>query len=278
MEFGDRQRFSIQINRDNSPLDEWINGGYCYWVFENMVGDIYKIETLRDVLIQMDEIKQNYGGYRCCGRFCPKLFELPGDRIYELIRGAIYIGEPYCNEIFNYLPSEDFIYENFSVWPDVNPSWNVFLIDGKDKSKLLYKNILDDNTEVKCVLLERGEFDSILLSAWDYLEALLDEASLKKQRGGEDFCGAKNFCWIERTEINRRAMTKEQICQQLLLLGNRVVEVVFGYKGDSGIGHAFIVLNQNGEVKFLDKQTGMPAQLEGFDSFYLPMKKWNNCR
>lgn len=175
MEFGGRKRFSIEINLDDSPLDEWICGGYCYWVFGNMIGDIEKIVSLRDVLFMMDKIKWNYGGYLCDGRFCPKLFELPDDRIYELIRGAVYKGEPYRNEIFDYLPSEDYIYGNFLVWPGFG-GWDVFLVDGEDQSKLLYCNTIDKNAKVKCVLLERGEFDSVLLSAWNYLEEMLNKA------------------------------------------------------------------------------------------------------
>jgi filamentous hemagglutinin len=64
-------------------------------------------------------------------------------------------------------------------------------------------------------------------------------------------------------------MTEEQISQQLLSAGNGARGIVFGYRGAGNIGHVFNVVNQNGVIRFLDGQTGKPAQFGGFDSLHL---------
>ncbi|EPF1364651.1 toxin glutamine deamidase domain-containing protein [Pseudomonas aeruginosa] len=45
--------------------------------------------------------------------------------------------------------------------------------------------------------------------------------------------------------------------------------LVFGSYGPGQPGHVFNVVNQNGVVRFLDGQTGKPANLGGFKSLQL---------
>jgi hypothetical protein len=179
MEFGNQNRFFIQIDFDETSLDEWMWGRFCYWIDGNMVGDISTAEILQDVYRQLEGIKENHGGYLCSGRFCPELFALSNDKIYELVEGAIYRGYPYDEEIFQYLPSEDYIYGNLLVWPEIPSGWSVFLIDGETQSKLLYKGIVDQ--KVRSIILERGEFESVLAQACDYL-AVVQNKIPKKMR------------------------------------------------------------------------------------------------
>lgn len=45
--------------------------------------------------------------------------------------------------------------------------------------------------------------------------------------------------------------------------------IVFGSRGPGETGHMFNVVNQNGTVRFLDGQTGKPADLGGYTSLHL---------
>ncbi|HBP0981943.1 TPA: hypothetical protein L5Q86_006084 [Pseudomonas aeruginosa] len=61
----------------------------------------------------------------------------------------------------------------------------------------------------------------------------------------------------------------ENIAQQMANSGNGARGVVFGSYGPGQPGHVFNVVNQNGVVRFLDGQTGTPANLGDFKSLQL---------
>jgi filamentous hemagglutinin len=56
----------------------------------------------------------------------------------------------------------------------------------------------------------------------------------------------------------------DNIAQQMASSGNGARGVVFGSYGLGQPGHVFNVFNQNGVVRFLDGQTGKPANLSNF--------------
>ncbi|WP_367237058.1 RHS repeat-associated core domain-containing protein [Pseudomonas sp. Rh2] len=61
----------------------------------------------------------------------------------------------------------------------------------------------------------------------------------------------------------------ENIAQQMASSGNGARGIVFGSYGPGQPGHVFNVINQNGVVRFLDGQTGKPANLSNFKTLQL---------
>lgn len=61
----------------------------------------------------------------------------------------------------------------------------------------------------------------------------------------------------------------ENIAQQMANSGNGARGIVFGSYGPDQPGHVFNVVNQNGIVRFLDGQTGRPANLSNFKTLQL---------
>jgi filamentous hemagglutinin len=55
---------------------------------------------------------------------------------------------------------------------------------------------------------------------------------------------------------------------QMLNAGDGARGVIFGSRGTDP-GHFFNVVNQNGQIRFLDGQTGGAASLSGFEGFSL---------
>jgi hypothetical protein len=65
------------------------------------------------------------------------------------------------------------------------------------------------------------------------------------------------------------ATTADSIAGQLATAGDGSRGIVFGSRGPGETGHVFNVVNQNGTVRFLDGQTGKPADLSGYVNFHL---------
>ena len=63
--------------------------------------------------------------------------------------------------------------------------------------------------------------------------------------------------------------TIDSIEQQMLSSGDGSRGIVFGAREPGQAGHVFNVVNQNGEIVFLDGQTGSVADTTGFASFRL---------
>ena len=62
----------------------------------------------------------------------------------------------------------------------------------------------------------------------------------------------------------------QNIVIEMAQLGHGARGIVFGNRGSGVVGHFFNVTNQHGSVKFLDGQTGRPANLNnGYKSFRL---------
>ncbi|WP_255461676.1 toxin glutamine deamidase domain-containing protein [Pantoea sp. EKM101V] len=63
--------------------------------------------------------------------------------------------------------------------------------------------------------------------------------------------------------------SSESITQQMKSTGSGSRGIVFGSYEPGQPGHVFNVVNQNGTVRFLDRQTGKPADLSQFKPFQL---------
>ncbi|WP_180964227.1 beta strand repeat-containing protein [Ralstonia mannitolilytica] len=65
------------------------------------------------------------------------------------------------------------------------------------------------------------------------------------------------------------ATTADGVTGQLAAAGDGARGIVFGSRGAGEAGHVFNVVNQGGVVRFLDGQTGKPANLSGYTGLYL---------
>jgi hypothetical protein len=65
------------------------------------------------------------------------------------------------------------------------------------------------------------------------------------------------------------ATAPEKITQQMVEAGDGARGIIFGSYGLTGPGHVFNVVNQGGSVRYLDGQTGKPANLKVFDTLRL---------
>jgi len=166
MEFGDRSRFSIAFELDRDHGGIWLFGRICYWIAEAMVGDYDVGTSLRDVLFQMTPIMGDGGK-----RTCPKLLRLKKEKIADLILAAL---DDTSDEIYQYT-SRDFLPARFDVRipVDVFDSWKVFLVEGEENAKLLYRGI--ESSEVVATNLAPGEFDRVFCEAQAHLERLYEE-------------------------------------------------------------------------------------------------------
>lgn len=63
--------------------------------------------------------------------------------------------------------------------------------------------------------------------------------------------------------------TAYNISKQMLNAGSGSRGIVYGSYGPGQTGHVFNVINQNGTIRYLDGQTGKPADLSQFKSFQL---------
>jgi filamentous hemagglutinin len=63
--------------------------------------------------------------------------------------------------------------------------------------------------------------------------------------------------------------TDESISKTMSIAGDGARGIVYGSNGPGQVGHVFNVVNQNGQVRFLDGQTGKAANLSGYTSFQL---------
>ncbi|MFY2567457.1 Imm42 family immunity protein [Achromobacter ruhlandii] len=172
MQFGDKDRFAITLNLDEDFGGAWLFGRVCYWIQGSMVGNYDEGTSLRDVLFQTKYILGDSGK-----RFCPALIDLDKEKTFALIDAVLYGGtnetDGVINEIDRYI-SSDFLPAvlNISVSVDVFDSWKIFLIEDRDKARILYRKF--GFSSVEEVILKVGEFDKVFEEAYRYLDCLYE--------------------------------------------------------------------------------------------------------
>lgn len=165
MEFGNRERFAIAVELDSNHGGAWLFGRICYWIGGEMVGDYSLGTSLRDVLIQSSYIRGDTGK-----RICLPLVKLDKGNLFSLISDAL---DEKNDEIFQYIENSIFPARfDIRIPVDVFDSWKIFLIEGDDKAKLIYKRV--DSSRTAEFVLSPGEFDSVFGKAYAYLEHLYD--------------------------------------------------------------------------------------------------------
>ncbi|MGE4438999.1 MULTISPECIES: Imm42 family immunity protein [Achromobacter] len=173
MQFGDKDRFAITLNLNEDCGGAWLFGRICYWIRGAMVGNYDEGTSLRDVLFQTKYIIGDSGK-----RFCPPLIDLNKEKAFALIDAVLYgaVDETHgaINEIDQYI-SSGFLPAvlNISVSVDVFDPWKIFLIEGHDKARILYRKF--GFTHVEEVILKAGEFDKVFGDAYRYLDCLYEK-------------------------------------------------------------------------------------------------------
>jgi hypothetical protein len=67
------------------------------------------------------------------------------------------------------------------------------------------------------------------------------------------------------------AASSAEIEQQMLNAGSGAGGIISGSRGPNEAGRVFNVINQNGSVRFLDGQTGVPSKFGDWHNFHLLM-------
>ncbi|MFE1573086.1 Imm42 family immunity protein [Comamonas odontotermitis] len=165
MKFGDKNRFSIELNIDENHGGAWLFGRFCYWIAGEMVGEFEMGTSLRDVLFQMKYIVNPQVDRFCCG-----LFEVSKEKAFEVISEAL---DENNDEIYEYV-SRDFTVANFDICipVDIFNNWKIFLIDGYDSSRVLYSKM--ESMKIKELLFNSGEFNEVVKNAYLYLNSLYE--------------------------------------------------------------------------------------------------------
>ena len=170
MEFGDRSRFGVSLDLNEDYGGAWLFGKICYWICGNMVGNNDEGTSLRDVLLGMAYAVGDGGK-----RYCPALADLEKNRVFYLIDAVL---RDVNDEIYQYLPA-DFLPARFDVCihVDVFDPWKIFLIDGDEKARILYRKL--DSSEIEEGILNVGEFDRVVVEVQRYLDCLYDKELLR---------------------------------------------------------------------------------------------------
>lgn len=160
MLFGKKKSFAIEVDIDKNFGNEWIFGKCCYWINGRMVGKYDEGTSLRDVLFQMKYILGDSGK-----RLRPGLLNL---EYVEVIKIAEEIEEfDGANQMWSEgnLPGASI---NVRIPVDVFDEWKIYLIDGKVSSRLIARNIFDNEVVVSNLI--PGEFDSAFSAAYRYID------------------------------------------------------------------------------------------------------------
>ena len=167
MEFGDRTRFAITVELNEKHGGLWMFGRFCYWIAGQPIGNYEEVTSLRDILFRMRYFHSDRGQ-----RACPELMKLSTEKIFSVISAALKDNDA---EIYNYI-SEEFTFARFdiSIHVDVMDNFEIYLVEDKSASKILYFNV--ETKQLTYFDLEVGEFDEVALQAYNYLDKLYDAA------------------------------------------------------------------------------------------------------
>ena len=65
----------------------------------------------------------------------------------------------------------------------------------------------------------------------------------------------------------QRNISQTDIIQQMERAGPGARGIVYGSRGPGAVGHVFNVINQRGQIRFIDAQVGELASFDGYQSF-----------
>lgn len=165
MLFGDKRSFAVEFELNDDYGGSWLFGKFCYWVHGVQVGDFLLGTSLRDVLFQL-----KYPISDCGNRYDEQLCCSNGKELFDYIDSRLY-GE---NNLISPFQTEVEIPARFNVTlqVDIFDQWKIFIIDCKDKTKIVFRNTLDN--DVSEFWISNGEFDRAIKAAYSELNRLYD--------------------------------------------------------------------------------------------------------
>lgn len=165
MTYGEKERFAIEFELQESSCDAWMFGRFCYWIANTQIGNFDEGTSLRDILFSMSYIRGDAGK-----RTAPLLANYEKKEIFRLIHKSI---NEMGSDLTKLIPAE-LMPASFDVCPhvDIFNDWHIFLVDTKENSTIFYS--LDGGNDVKQFKLSLGEFDVVVASACREMDRLLD--------------------------------------------------------------------------------------------------------
>jgi hypothetical protein len=151
---GNRSLFAVEFEIDKDYGGAWLFGKVCYWVKNKSIGDYDMGTSLRDILFLVDIIVQDNGN-----RNHEDLFELDASELFARLDETLfgYEASPYDDVAVK----ETWARFNIGLPVDVFDDWKLYLVDGTQKSRILFKNINEE--KINEAELAIGEFDEVIL-------------------------------------------------------------------------------------------------------------------
>jgi|GEM_PF-2960836 len=162
---GDKARFAVEWRLGSGHVYPFMYGNVCYWNCGEMVGDYDLGATLSDVLIAL-----KYPIGDCGKRSSERFYAMTGHDAYSMLRAGLVVGDPNLGE---FVEAESWARFDISLPVDVFDHWRMYLIDCKNRSRLLVGHLSAQHRDYvfafECIL-SLGEFDNVIIEFATALE------------------------------------------------------------------------------------------------------------
>jgi hypothetical protein len=159
--FGSEDTFAVHLKLGMRIKADRL-GHLCYWIGGGMVGDFTAIIRLGDVQGQMTYLVKDSGH-----RSNERLFSARSDDVYYSLDASLHSeAAPRSGHLIE-LPEQFAVFEG-SIAVQSFDYWKVFVIDGVEKTKILYAKY--DDPDIRCVEIDRGVFDRCMLQLYNYID------------------------------------------------------------------------------------------------------------
>lgn len=173
MIIGNKSEFAIEFELNQQYGGVWLFGKFCFWIKDRCIGDYNSGTSLRDVLFQMKNIIRDVGN-----RENDILFALDKASLFHRLNSTLYGCEesPY----YDLSIKETWARFNINIPVDVFDDWKMFIIENQEKLRIIAKKFeKDDNSDIYEFLLKPGEFDQVILRAYEELNNIYDQEDKK---------------------------------------------------------------------------------------------------
>ncbi|MCP4352055.1 MAG: hypothetical protein GY795_41860 [Desulfobacterales bacterium] len=164
MKLGNPSQFAVEFELDDSYGGEWLYGKFCYWVNGKCIGDYELGTSLRDILFMMTNVLRDKGNRSHHALFCLEKTEL-----FRRLNEALFGYE--ISQYYETANDECWARFNITLPVDVFDNWKVFLIEGKETARIIYRNPDTEDAVVHEEFIAPGEFDEIIEDAYKALDS-----------------------------------------------------------------------------------------------------------
>ncbi|WP_213881951.1 Imm42 family immunity protein [Pseudomonas sp. dw_358] len=156
--FGDINEFAIEYSLNDQHGGSWLFGQVCYWIAGERVGDFPLGTSLRDVLIQMQNVIDN-----CGKRQLDNMVSKSPQELFDAIDSKLYGGVDVDNNSDESV--ESFYRFDIRIPVDVFDGCKMYLFESSGFELILYKKSLDGLVNEK--RLSAGYFDAVIRSFYE---------------------------------------------------------------------------------------------------------------